>query len=377
MPAKIFLLDTDDHVTPLEESGYPSEDHLQHLLAENPDLLAGDQVAPDDPLRWLLVAREAAIADGEDGAPRWAVDHLFVDHRAVPTLVEVKRTANPQLRREVVGQLLEYAANAAFTWKPGDLRRLAEGKYEREDEGADGVLAERLGIEEPEDFWAEVDDNLRLGRMRLLFVADQIPTELQRVVEFLNERMDPTEVLAVEVRQFAGALHRTIVPRVLGGTSAAQARKGRAGRSKPWTREEFLEELAREVGREAREPAKSLMDWWEELGLRSSWGRGKVSGSFLPTLDHGGERYRLFCLWTGGQVEVPFHHLVERPPFDDLPRREELARRLGRIEGCELDFEALDRYQSFSITLLHTAEALEKFKEAIRWGIGQIEEEGD
>ena len=38
----------------------------------------------------------------------------------------------------------------------------------------------------------------------MIFVADLIPPELQRVVEFLNSQMDPAEVLAVEIRQFTG-----------------------------------------------------------------------------------------------------------------------------------------------------------------------------
>ena len=40
--------------------------------------------------------------------------------------------------------------------------------------------------------------------MRLVFLADEIPSELRRIVEFLNQQMDPAEVLAVEVRQFIG-----------------------------------------------------------------------------------------------------------------------------------------------------------------------------
>ena len=38
--------------------------------------------------------------------------------------------------------------------------------------------------------------------MRLLFVADQIPKELRRIIEFLNEHMSRIEVLGVEIRQY-------------------------------------------------------------------------------------------------------------------------------------------------------------------------------
>jgi hypothetical protein len=55
------------------------------------------------------------------------------------------------------------------------------------------VLAAFLGPQEPDAFWRQVDANLRAGRVRMVFVADRIPPELRRIVEFLNEQMRPAE----------------------------------------------------------------------------------------------------------------------------------------------------------------------------------------
>jgi hypothetical protein len=52
-----------------------------------------------------------------------------------------------------------------------------------------------------ERFWQQVHTNLHLGKIRMVFVADSIPSELQRIVEFLNVQMTPAEVVAVETRQ--------------------------------------------------------------------------------------------------------------------------------------------------------------------------------
>ncbi len=43
MSGRIFLLDGDRTLRPMEEEPYDSEDLLQTLLADHPDLLAGDQ----------------------------------------------------------------------------------------------------------------------------------------------------------------------------------------------------------------------------------------------------------------------------------------------------------------------------------------------
>jgi hypothetical protein len=63
---------------------------------------------------------------GDDGADRGSFDHLFFDQDAEPTLVAVKRSENTQMRREVVGQMLDYAANGV-TFRPvEDIRRRYE-----------------------------------------------------------------------------------------------------------------------------------------------------------------------------------------------------------------------------------------------------------
>jgi hypothetical protein len=40
------------------------------------------------------------------------------------------------------------------------------------------------------DFGPRVGVNLKAGKLRLIFVADELPSELRRIVEFLNEQMN-------------------------------------------------------------------------------------------------------------------------------------------------------------------------------------------
>ncbi len=184
----------------MTEQPYGTEELLQKLLADYPNLLAGDQIDRDVPRRWLLVSREVSLASEEDGAGRWSVDHLFLGQDAVPTIVEVKRSTDTRIRREVVGQMLDYAANAVVYWP---VERL-QAQFEANREEYEQALIELLGDAEvsPEQFWQKVKTNLQAGKVRLIFVSDEIPTELRRIVEFLNQQMDPAEVLAVEIKQY-------------------------------------------------------------------------------------------------------------------------------------------------------------------------------
>ncbi len=240
MSGRIFLLDGDRTLRPMEEAPYDSEDLLQALLADHPDLLAGDQIDDREPRRWLLVRREFGVPDAEEAVDRWSVDHLFLDQDGVPTLVEVKRSSDTRIRREVVGQMLDYAAHAAAYWPVERIRAAFEAEH---GDSSDQALVESLGVESADELWEKVSAHLDAGRLPLVFVADRIPRELQRVVEFLNKQMDPAEALAVEIRQFVGDGRKTLVPRVMGLTAEAQARKrSAAGKRRLWNEARFFED---------------------------------------------------------------------------------------------------------------------------------------
>lgn len=116
MAGDIFLLQDNGELVELNEAAYETEALLQKFLAQYPDLLAGKQINPDVPRKWLLISREMAAPLGENNSLWASVDHLFLDQDAVPTLGEVKRSSDTRIRREVIGQMIDYAANAVVHW---------------------------------------------------------------------------------------------------------------------------------------------------------------------------------------------------------------------------------------------------------------------
>ena len=189
MTGKIYLVEDNGTLRSLEEQLYDSEDLLQTLLERYPDLLAGEQIDESSPRRWRLVSREIGVPDIDRGADRWSIDHLFLDQDGVPTLVEVKRSNDTRIRREVVGQMLDYAANSVVYWPSETIRTKFEARCDGIGDDPRRLIADLLEIDprdevDLEGFWEQVDINLRAGKVRLIFVADEIPTELRRIVEF-------------------------------------------------------------------------------------------------------------------------------------------------------------------------------------------------
>jgi len=222
---KIFLLQEGNELVEMEEREFVSEDILQDLIAKYPNLLAGEQMDEDEPRKWLLVQREQILPYDDTGLNLFHLDHLFLDQDGVPTIVETKRSSDSRLRREVVAQMLDYASNSLIYLPVEVIISNLISKYPDRDQ--EELLFEKLGLEmSPEKFWEQVKTNLQVGKIRLVFVADRIPTELITIVEFLNKQMNPAEVLAVEVKQYVSVDGlKTLVPKLVGQTAESRMRK--------------------------------------------------------------------------------------------------------------------------------------------------------
>ena len=304
---RIYLLPDEDgkDLEALEAKPYDSEDLLQTLLEKYPDLMAGEQVNSDSPRRWLLVKREMGVPDTNYSGNRWSLDHLFLDQDGVPTLVEVKRASDTRARREVVAQMLDYAANALLHWPleriQSDLEETCAANNRECDEAILTLMdASNDSSEEQVDhFWQSVKTNMEAGRLRLVFLADEIHRDLLHIVEFLNRQMNPCEVIAVELKQYVGQGLRTLVPRVIGQSVDAQRRKSakQSKEGRDWTREEFMEWVSRRRGDIAISRITRIANLEEEFDLELDWGTNKTTPDLWIGVKREGEILWAFDIW--------------------------------------------------------------------------------
>ena len=368
----IFLIQNDDSLVEMNEQPYDSEDLLQELLAKYPRLLSGDQNDDATPRRWLLISREMPVPAEEDGAGRWSLDHLFLDQDAVPTLIEVKRSTDTRIRREVVGQMLDYAANSVVYWPVEELRSHFERECERSNVDPTDKLIQFLGDGVgPDEFWQRAKTNLQAGRIRMAFVADVIPRELRRIVEFLNSQMDPAEVLAVEVKQYVGQGMRTLVPKLIGQTAEAEKKKAVVRESRNWDEPSIFAEIARQKGVQVAEAARKVFQRLKENATKVSFGKGKIYGNAFPSLDDDRGRQLHLHVSTGGSIGVNFADM-KYPPFSDIALRRELLDRLNRVPGINISENLLERYAGFEIQKVLDASGFDKLLEVVDWVIAQV-----
>jgi len=372
MAETIFLLNNVGELVEMTESHYLTEDDFQKLLADYPSLISGDQIDKENPRRWLLISREMGVADSLMSGNRWSLDHLFIDQDGIPTLVEVKRSSDTRLRREVIGQILDYAANAVSYWSIEEIVARYRQTCERSSQDADKILETFLGESFFKDkFWETVDNNLKSGKIRLLLVADIIPKEMQRIIEFLNEQMSPCEILGLEIKQFLGQNLKTLVPRVIGSTINAKNQKAvktSSGNSQ-WSEEKFFDEISRKFPKQVS-IYKAIYEKSVELFDGIWWGNGSSTGSFIPNLSINGLFIQLFSIYTYGSIEMQFQYLKTKPPFDDETKRHELLEKINK--ALNTNITTIDKRPGIKMEVFERPGALDAFFDVVKWYIDSV-----
>jgi hypothetical protein len=274
--------------------------------------------------------------------------------------------------------MLEYAANAVINWTIEQLQAKFETTCHDMELDPSAELYKLVGAEANlEGFWQQAKTNLQAGRVRLVFVADEIPHELQSIVEFLNRQMDPAEVLAVEIKQFVGKNVKTLVPRVLGATGEAQQRKGTGQRNKrQWDEDSFFAELQSRQDTAGIAAARKILTWAKARLLRIWWGQGAIDGSFIPMLDQANVSHFSVAVRTGYQnsyLQFQFGYIKARPsPFQDAEKRLEMIRRLNAIPGVSLSSDSIDKYPSVPLGVFSDDTACHQLLAILDWYLEQV-----
>lgn len=159
------------------------EGWLQKLIQDNPEVLPVNEIEPAfSPL--VSIGKETGNNAGD-------IDNLFLSPQGYLTIVEAKLWRNPQARREVVGQIIDYAKEVS-SWSYEHLENKVK-TYNREYRKSDlGIidtlrLIEQIDESEETDIVDAISRNLRRGRLLLLIVGDGIRESVEAMVDFLQQ----------------------------------------------------------------------------------------------------------------------------------------------------------------------------------------------
>ncbi|MDW8273809.1 MAG: hypothetical protein RMJ53_06240 [Chitinophagales bacterium] len=160
-----------------------NEDWIQKLIHNNPDIL---------PINEIDTGFTPAISIGREiSTTAGYIDNLFISPDGYLTIVETKLWRNPEARREVVGQILDYAKELN-KWSFTDLDNAVKLYNQAYNNNSDGLLTTVRKFNELDEadeifFIDNVSRNLKRGRFLLLIVGDGIRESVEDMVEYLTQ----------------------------------------------------------------------------------------------------------------------------------------------------------------------------------------------
>lgn len=293
-----------------------AETFLQDLLHRAPETLPVDEL---DSSFGPLISLGREISN---------IDNLFISPNGRLTIVETKLWRNPEATRQVVAQILDYAARVS-RWSYADLETKARTEALHptplgSQSLYDFVAARSEDVLPESEFVDAVQQTLRTGRFLLLIVGDGIRESIEPIVGSLHNHPQKLFTFGlVQLQVFedphAGGGH-LVVPQIVAHTTEIyryvinvqttgeatvsveienrEPEKAGAASRHTLSEEEFFSQIS---DSQQRDWAKQLLDFGVGIRAVPVWGKAGVS---VRLRDPAGSktRFTLFVLTTSGNL---------------------------------------------------------------------------
>ena len=147
---------------------------------------------------WYRTKSQRSLSERLAFPGRGYTDLLGLDSDGNILIVETKLAKNPEVRRKVIGQILEYAA---YLWKISydELDRLFAS---REGKSIDELWHVKNSEPSPEGFRETVAANLRAGTFQLFIAVDEMNDQLEKIIDYLSTNGTGLKLEALELRTY-------------------------------------------------------------------------------------------------------------------------------------------------------------------------------
>ena len=167
---------------PLALSSAPTggydERWLQDLLFAHPELLPIEEIEPIFSGA-VPVCRELPTRVGP-------LDLVYLNEQGLLTLVECKLWRNPEARRQVVGQILDYAQEIS-RWTFEELNQAITKSEQKAGTNLWQIAQQAFGRIDEATFVDRVSRHLRNGEFLLLIIGDGIRENTENIAAFLDK----------------------------------------------------------------------------------------------------------------------------------------------------------------------------------------------
>ncbi len=271
MPS-IVIRDASGKIKLLSNDNFDYEDVLQKQIADMPLLIPMEAITEETVVN-ITIGHEWPAGNG-------SADVVLLGSDAVITIVETKLKKSPEARREVIAQVIEYAAYLS-EWTISEISRQAEESFNSDKASAEfqnktfnQVIREfREDSDEGVDaFKASVERNLRQGRIRLVVAVDEVGEQAQKIISFVNS-YSAFDIYLLQISAYEQDGQQIFVPSLFG-----YARKVGTTRQRiVWNWEKYESDLgwSEDVIRRAKALISRLetiaQGWGAETAFYENW----------------------------------------------------------------------------------------------------------
>jgi hypothetical protein len=342
-PDEVFIIEGKNintipsHTLQLKQFGESIEDTIHSLLETNPSIIPGKQMSQvgSDPPKFFHLGKGYPIGI-------WNVDHLFVDQFGILTFIETKLIKNPEASRVVLGKLIDFASSALDNWYTDELQKQCYKYFQKDNKNLDTQLRQAFGVDlDIVEFWKRIEENLRIGKIRLIAVSDELRPEVRRMVEYLNCELRNARVYGLELKVFGSAGGSLIlIPSLIGQTEASIARHNLENTKPPFSTEKLEEKISEIQDPLLNKRLKTVFKYAKENELFIPGSPWESNPSFSLK---GRFNERIFTFYLSGKISIFLHEISD---ISSIQKRDILITQLKKLHLVDSSYDGIGHKDS-------------------------------
>jgi hypothetical protein len=285
-------------------------------------------------------------------------DVILINSAGDIVVVECKLAKNPEKKRTVIGQVLDYASSlTALSYDDLDARVAREHKRPLHQ-----MMEERVPAEEwdQDQFQIAVSGTLASGRFKLVIAIDEMDPDLARILHYVSSQ-GKLSIFGLELRYHKQDDVEVIIPHIANPVELGAAKSTSPGRV--WDAEDFRAELSKLGDDRVRVAVTDMLEFALNNAMGMYWGRAETYGTFGYRASVGNTSISMVTYYTTGTFYINLGTLHAKAPPDAFRKFVESLAKLGGFEKVHENLDGWPQFQTRD-TLMDESSRTE-FKEAM------------
>lgn len=277
-----------------QSTNYSDEAFLRDRIWEEPALIPVSEMGLPTEARMVPLKETSLPGAGSS-------DVILIDSLGNIVIAECKLATNPEKKRTVIGQVLDYASPlATLSYDDLDTRVVKEHEHQLHELMEERVPAEKW---DEDQFRMAVSNTLSSGSFKLVIAIDKMDPDLARILHYVSSQ-GKLRIFGLELRYHKRDDVEVIIPYIANPIEVGPVTNGRV-----WNAKDFRAELDNLEDEKVRAAAVDILDFALDNPDGMKWGWAEAYGAFGFRANAAGTWISVFTYATTGVLSVNLNTL--------------------------------------------------------------------